>query len=152
MARLEDLPAPLPLRIMEQLPDLKALDAARRSCHLFAAVLTRYSVYLFECVMQRTLLDDVTAMIRLYVLLLLLDKHAGCRTLDSGMDQLRAQAQLSLPRNTPELAISHTLRLFSALVCEGNAILLRKLDKLHFLPHEHLAHLVLRKKPAHKLP
>lgn len=66
MASLENLPAPLPLYIIEHLADLQSLHALRLSCPLFAAVFTRHAAEVFEHIIQKTLCEEVIVSLRAY--------------------------------------------------------------------------------------
>jgi len=103
MASLESLPAPLPLFIAKDLPDLKALDALRQSSALFVAVFTRHAVELLEHLMLATLHEELVSELRAHVLLVA-DLERWRRT-DSAVERLYEDAQSPLARNMPAEAV-----------------------------------------------
>lgn len=135
MASIETLPAPLPFEIFKVLPDLKALDALRRSCPLFAAVFFLHAAELLEHFLQTTLLDDVAVEIRAYVLL---TAEKSKPQDEDELKSLYARAREPLPRTTPASTISMAVRKFTLSHSLSRAIIQYKLDQLYSLPHEHL--------------
>ncbi|KAK4897719.1 hypothetical protein LTR27_004491 [Elasticomyces elasticus] len=136
MASLHSLPAPLSLYIAKLLPDLKALDALRRSSTLFAAVFTLHAAELLEAVMLATLHLDTIVEIRLHVLLL--TECSRWQHTDNAMDVLLETATASpLDKTIPIEAISMTLRTFSFLHSLFDRIATAKLKELYGLPHRH---------------
>lgn len=133
MASLESLPAPLPLFIAKDLPDLKALDNWRRSSALFVAIFAKHAVELLEHLMLATLHEDLISELRAHVLLMA-DLGRWRRT-DMAEDRLYENAQSPLPRNMPVEAVSQTLRTFSFLHFLGGQVAEAKLQELYALPH-----------------
>ncbi|KAK3650950.1 hypothetical protein LTR56_006001 [Elasticomyces elasticus] len=138
MATIYSLPAPLPLHIAKLAPDLKALDALRQSCGLFAAIFDQHAVELLEYVMLHTLEPGVVMEIRM---------HALCftngdlwRERNNALDQLRKQAAAPLQSDTPVKAVTKALRTFSCLHSLCFRVATEKLDELYALPHRHPTH------------
>ncbi|KAK5700170.1 hypothetical protein LTR17_023164 [Elasticomyces elasticus] len=136
MASLHSLPAPLPLYIAKLLPDLKALDALRRSSTMFAAVFALHAAELLEAVMLATLHSDTIVEIRLHVLLL--TERSRWQQTDNAMDLLLETATAApLDKNIPVEAISITLRTLSFLHALFDRVATAKLKELYELPHRH---------------
>jgi hypothetical protein len=133
MASLESLPAPLPLYIAKDLPDLKALDALRHSSALFASVFARHAVELLEHLMSTTLHEETITELRVHVLLVV--DLPRCRRTDMAVEKLYEDSQSPLPRAIPVEAISLTLRTFSFLHFLGGQVTEAKLLELYALPH-----------------
>jgi hypothetical protein len=133
MASLESLPAPLPLLIAKDLPNIKALDSLRQTSALWAAVFARHAVELLEHLMLATLHEETIFEMHVHVLLMA-EIHKWRRT-DTAVEELYADAQKPLPRNTPIAAVSLSLRTFSFLHSLGNRVAAAKLQELYALPH-----------------
>lgn len=133
MASLESLPVPLPLLIAKELPNVKALDSLRQTSALWAAVFARHAVELLEHLMLTTLHVETIPEIRVHVLLMT-DVHKWRRT-DTAVEELYADAQKPLPRDTPIDAVSLTIRAFSFLHSLGDRVAAAKLQELYALPH-----------------
>ncbi|KAK5721357.1 hypothetical protein LTR17_014646 [Elasticomyces elasticus] len=135
MATIYSLPAPLPLHIAKLAPDLKALDALRQSCGLFAAIFDQHAVELLEYIMARTLHSEMVIEMRMHVLCLA-DGNLWRNTNDV-LDQLRNQAATPLHSDMSVQAICTTLRTFSCLHSLCFRVATEKLDELYALPHRH---------------
>ncbi|KAF2719638.1 hypothetical protein K431DRAFT_305076 [Polychaeton citri CBS 116435] len=135
MASVYSLPAPIPLFIAKLLPDLKALDALRQSCSLFAVVFARHAVELLEHVMLATLHEDTIVELRTYVLVSA-DRRRWQQT-EGAMEHLHANANAPLDRGVSIEAVSLALRAFSALHSLCSQVVERKFDELYGLPHQH---------------
>jgi hypothetical protein len=133
MASLESLPAPLPLLIAKELPDIKALDSLRQTSALWATVFARHAVELLEHLMLTTLHEETIFEMRVHVLLMG-DIHRERRT-GLAVSKLHQDAQNPLPRNVPVGAISLTIRTFSFLHAFGGCVATAKLQELYALPH-----------------
>ncbi|KAK5694295.1 hypothetical protein LTR97_009917 [Elasticomyces elasticus] len=138
MATIYSLPAPLPLHIAKLVPDLKALDALRQSCGLFAAIFDQHAVELLEYVMLHTLDPGVVMEMRMHVLCL--TNGDLWRETDDALSQLRKQAAAPLQGDTPVQAIATTLRTYSYLHSLCFRVATEKLDELYALPHRHPTH------------
>ncbi|KAK4901259.1 hypothetical protein LTR27_001816 [Elasticomyces elasticus] len=135
MATIYSLPAPLPLHIAKLVPDLKALDALRQSCGLFAAIFDQHAVELLEYVMVKTLHPEVIIEMRMHVLCL--TSQNIWRATNDALDQLRKQAIATLKGAMPVQAIATTLRTYSCLHSLCFQVATHKLDELYALPHRH---------------
>ncbi|KAK5697092.1 hypothetical protein LTR17_024033 [Elasticomyces elasticus] len=135
MATIYSLPAPLPLHIAKLAPDLKALDALRQTCGLFAEIFDQHAVELLEYVMVRTLHSETVIEMRMHVLCLA-DGNLWRNTNDA-LDQLRNQAATPLHSDVSVRAIGTTLRTFSCLHSLCFRVATEKLDELYALPHRH---------------
>ncbi|KAK3617412.1 hypothetical protein LTR22_026743 [Elasticomyces elasticus] len=136
MASLHSLPAPLPLYIVKLLPDLKALDALRRSSTMFAAVFALHAAELLEAVTMATLHPDTVVEIRLHILLL--TERSRWQYTDNAIDLLLETARAApLDKTLPVEAISITLRTFSFLHSLFDRVATTKLKELYELPHRH---------------
>jgi hypothetical protein len=136
MSHLNDLPAPFPLEILKRLPDLKSLDASRRSSQLFAILFANHAAEILESIMQASLSDDVATKVRLYILALIWRKEGYSR--NTTVPRLEIQAMNPLPRRTSAIAISYVVRKLCFLASAGELILEEKLSHLQTLSHEHL--------------
>ncbi|KAK3647268.1 hypothetical protein LTR56_008099 [Elasticomyces elasticus] len=135
MATIYSLPAPLPLHIAKLVPDLKALDALRQSCGLFAAIFDQHAVELLEYVMVKTLHPEVIIEMRMHVLCL--TNQNVWRATNDALDRLRKQAIAPLQGAMPVQAIATTLRTYSCLHSLCFQVATQKLDELYALPHRH---------------
>jgi hypothetical protein len=133
MASLQSLPAPLPLLIAKELPDIKALDSLRQTSALWAAVFARHAVELLEHLMLTTLHEETIAELRVHVRLVA-DFQRWWNT-DIAVDKLYEHAQKPLHKDTPIEAVSMTLRTFSFLHSLGDRVAAAKLQELYALPH-----------------
>ncbi|KAK5700260.1 hypothetical protein LTR17_023066 [Elasticomyces elasticus] len=133
---LHSLPAPLPLYLAKSLPDLKALDALRRSSDMFAIVFAQHAAELLECLMLATLHNDTVVEIRVHVLLL--TERSRWRQTEHAIDSLLENARAApLDKTLPVEAISITLRTFSFLHSLFDRVATAKLKELYELPHRH---------------
>lgn len=138
MANIDTLPAPLPLFIIQYLPDLKTLYALRLSSPLFAAVLDLHAVEMFEPLMLKSLAPDVVTELRTYILLCQRTPGAGPPTTDE-LDSVYKAARLPLSSAISSPVIGHALHAFCKLSSACEAIFDQKLQQFYELPHEHLA-------------
>ncbi|KAM0702273.1 hypothetical protein Q7P35_011183 [Cladosporium inversicolor] len=136
MASLKSLPAPLPLLIAKELPDLKALDALRSASPLFTAVYTLHAAELLEYLMLATLHEVTIIEIRAHALLLMAG-FSRRRPSDDDVERLYERAQNPLTKDVPVEAISLTLRTFAFLHSLGSRVATAKLQELYALPHRH---------------
>ncbi|KAK3630903.1 hypothetical protein LTR56_017176 [Elasticomyces elasticus] len=148
MACLESLPAPLPLLIAKALPDIKALDALRRSSSLFAEIFALHAVELLEHLLA-TLHEETAVELRAYVLLVA-DRSTWQHTPDA-IKGLHESAQTSLDNSTPAAAVSLALRTFSRLHSLCTHIAIEKLDELYALPHRHAERRIRKTEDFHTL-
>lgn len=136
MSPFESLPAPLPLLILQELHDLKSLDALRRASPVYNYVFAQHAVAVVEHIMARSLIPDVISKVRLYIIFL---SHDGMQRPEKELLwTFTEQAKWPLIKSTPGAAIRHTLARFShyATVCDG--ILQRKLVHLYRSPLERI--------------
>lgn len=136
------LPMELALLLLESVTDLKALDALRRTSKCFESAFRRIGVTLMNDLVQSTL----TARLRREMIVcanILTDRHAGGNAIRPPLDKnevlgLYAQHPY-LTRKTPRPVLLRVLHAFSAIASHTDALLYRCLERLHTLPHEHLA-------------
>ncbi|KAK5700267.1 hypothetical protein LTR17_023073 [Elasticomyces elasticus] len=136
MASLLLLPAPLPLLIAKLLPDLKALDALRKSCGLFATVSTLHAVELLGHLMLATLHAEVVVEVRALILVLASQPYSNASNGDT-QQTIRERASLPLDNGTPVEAIFLAIQTFSFLHSLCYQVATRKLAELYALPHQH---------------
>jgi hypothetical protein len=96
-------------------------------------VFTGHAVELLEHLMLTTLHEETIPEMRVHVLLLGEVRRERCA--DTALEDLYANAQNPLPRNTPIDAVSLTLRTFSFLHSLGDRVAAAKLQELYALPH-----------------
>ena len=148
---LSALPAPLPLYILLELPDLKALYAAILSSPHLLAVFRLNACLLFKTIIRRTLSDDEAKPMLLYMrmyaaenVILIDDSVRGF-----GLDDLRLDADTGSTldaalRDMPAAVVFSTIAQANRIYDLAYVILRSKLDYLTTLRYARLADINFR--------
>lgn len=135
MAALRSIPVEIALLVLEEVPDLKTLDAVRRTSRAFAQGIAKIGTKLANDLMKNTLDKRLTNEMVVYVQLI------GATTASNPRsdDELKLMyAQKYLQSNMSPVALNHLLHSFSTIASHTDAVLHECLGRLRCLPHEHL--------------